>query len=144
MEFVLVWGRETGIEQDLVITQKDISEIQMAKAAIHAGAVLLQETLGEQPVERILLAGAGGNYIDPKDACTLGLFPGCDTAEVMGVGNAAGYGACLALMDTRKRTEADRIAKKVEYIELAAAGRFQELFVSSMFFRAAHDYEDSF
>jgi uncharacterized 2Fe-2S/4Fe-4S cluster protein (DUF4445 family) len=97
-----------------------------------------------QAVERILLAGAGGNYVDPKDACTIDLFPGCLTAKVKGVGNAAGYGSCLALLDQNKRREAERIAAKLEYHGLAAPARFQELFVSGMFFSSALDFEDEF
>ncbi len=143
-EFVLAWALETAGKQDIVITQKDVAELQMAKSAVHAGATLLIEEFGGEPVKRILLAGACGNYIDPLDACTIDLFPGCLTAKVVGVGNAAGHGACLALLDKNKRREAERIAAKAEYCELAATVRFQELFVSSMFFTSARDFEDDF
>ncbi len=143
-EFVLAWAPEAGTEQDIVVTQKDVAELQMAKSAIYAGATLLMEIFGGEPIQRVLLAGAGGNYVDPLDACTIDLFPGCTTAKVIGVGNAAGHGSCLALLDKYKRKEAERIAKKAQYIELAATERFQELFVSSMFFTAARDYEDNF
>ena len=143
-EFVLAWAHETGTEQDIVVTRKDVAEMQMAKSAIYAGATLLVEVFGGDPIERVLLAGAGGNYVDPLDASTIDLFPGCATGKVIGVGNAAGHGSCLALLDKTKRKEAERIAKKAQYIELAATERFQELFVSSMFFTAARDYEDSF
>jgi uncharacterized 2Fe-2S/4Fe-4S cluster protein (DUF4445 family) len=143
-EFVLSWALETGAEQDIVVTQKDVAEIQMAKSAIYAGATLLMEVFGGEPIQRILLAGAGGNYVDPLDACAIDLFPGCETAKVIGVGNAAGHGSCLALLDKTKRREAERIAKRAQYIELAATDRFRDLFVSSMFFTAARDYEDNF
>jgi len=143
-EFVLAWASETAVNQDIVITRKDVAELQMAKSAVHAGATLLMEEFEGEAVERILLAGAGGNFIDPKDACTIDLFPGCLTAKVLGVGNAAGYGSCLALLDTNKRKEAERIAEKLEYRELAASTRFQELFVSGMFFTSARDFEDAF
>ncbi|MGD9031575.1 MAG: ASKHA domain-containing protein [Desulfobacteraceae bacterium] len=143
-EFVLAWAPEAGIEQDIVVTQKDVAELQMAKSAIYAGATLLMEIFGGEPIQKVLLAGAGGNYVDPRDACTIDLFPGCTTAKVIAVGNAAGHGSCLALLDKYKRKEAERIAKKAQYIELAATERFQELFVSSMFFTAARDYENDF
>ncbi len=143
-EFVLVWGSEAATKLDIVITQKDVAELQMAKSAVNAGATLLMEQFEGDEVERILLAGACGNYVDPLDACTIDLFPGCLTAEVVGVGNAAGHGSCLALLDKNKRKEAERIAKKIEYRELAATTRFQELFVSSMFFTSARDFEDEF
>jgi len=143
-EFVLAWAHETGSEQDIVITRKDVSELQMAKSAIYAGATLLTEMFGAESIQNIFLAGAGGNYVDPLDACTIDLFPGCTTAKVIGVGNAAGHGSCLALLDKYKRKEADRIAQKAQYIELAATERFKELFVSSMFFPTAQDYKDNF
>ena len=82
--------------------------------------------------------------MDPVDARTIGLFPGALKARAEGVGNAAGHGACLALLDRDKREEAGRIARDMEYEELAALARFQELFVWGMFFPAARDYEDEF
>ena len=143
-EFVLAWAHETGTEQDIVVTQKDVAELQMAKSAIHAGAALLMEIFEAEAIQKILLAGAGGNYVDPLDAGTIDLFPRGTKAKVIGVGNAAGHGSCLALLDKTKRKEAERIAEKARYIELATNERFQELFVSSMFFTAARDYEDNF
>ena len=143
-EFVLARAPETASGQDIVITQKDVAELQMAKSAVHAGATVLIEQFGDTHVKRILLAGACGNYVDPLDACTIDLFPGCQTAKMVGVGNAAGHGACLALIDKNGKREAERIAAKAEYCELAAIPRFQELFVSSMFFTSAQDFEDDF
>ncbi len=142
-EFVLVWGSETARGQDIVITRKDVAEMQLAKSALYAGAVLSQEILGGKPIRRILLAGAFGNYADPLDGCTLGLFPDYQGLELRRVGNTAGYGACLALLNTGKRKEADRISRKMEYLELAAHPRFKELFVSGFFFQSARDYLDS-
>ncbi len=143
-EFVLVRASETATKQDIVITRKDVAELQMARSAVYAGATLLMEQFEGEQVRRILLAGACGNYADPLDACTVDLFPACETARVIGVGNAAGHGSCLTLLDKNKRKEAERIAGKIEYRELAAANRFQELFVSSMFFTSALDYQDDF
>ena len=143
-EFVLVRASETATKQDIVITQKDVAELQMARSAVYAGATLLMEQFECEQIRRILLAGACGNYADPLDACTIDLFPACETAKVIGVGNAAGHGSCLTLLDKNKRKEAERIAGKIEYQELAAASRFQELFVSSMFFTSALDYQDDF
>ena len=143
-EFVLAWAKDTAIGQDIVLTQKDVSEIQMAKSAIYSGTLLLQEISGVGQIRQILLAGACGNYIDPLDACEIDLFPGCDTATVTGVGNAAGYGACLTLLNRNKKKEAEKIAKTTNYQELAASDRFQELFVSNMFFTSAIDYDDVF
>jgi uncharacterized 2Fe-2S/4Fe-4S cluster protein (DUF4445 family) len=143
-EYVLAWAPETATEHDIVVTQKDVSELQMAKSAVHAGATLLMELFGGEQIQRILLAGACGNYVDPLDACTVDLFPCCRTAEIFGVGNAAGDGSCLALLDRHKRKEAERLARSTLYQELAATPRFQELFVSGMFFTSARDWEDDF
>jgi len=115
----------------------------MAKSAVYAGTVLLQEILEGKRIRRILLAGAFGNYADPQDALTLGLFPESQVVDLRMVGNTAGYGACLALLNTGKRKEAERIAPKMAYLELAAHPSFQELFVSGFFFRSALDSPDS-
>ena len=74
-EVVLRWKWESLTDQEIVFTQKDVAEVQMAKAAIQAGVGLLKELFGNQPIEEILLAGAFGNYADPEDARTLGLIP---------------------------------------------------------------------
>ncbi len=143
-EFVLVWARDTDARDDIVLTQKDVSELLMAKAAVYAGASLLVELLGTGPPERILMAGACGNYIAPQDARTIDLLPYCDAATLFGVGNAAGNGSCLVLLDKRKKREAEQIARKAEYQELAASPRFEEFFVSSLFFTTATDYRKDF
>ncbi|MEW6440225.1 MAG: ASKHA domain-containing protein [bacterium] len=132
-ELVLAWASETGIGRDIVVTRKDVSEMQLAKSAVHAGACLLQETFAS-PFRRVLLAGACGNYMDPRDALTIGLLPQNPGARILGVGNAAGHGSCLALVDRRKRTEAVRVAGWMEYQELAGNRRFEEIFLSGMFF----------
>jgi uncharacterized 2Fe-2S/4Fe-4S cluster protein (DUF4445 family) len=143
-EFVLVWANESGIGQDIVITQKDVSELLLAKAAIYAGVTILMEEMGIKGLERIFLAGAFGNYVDPVDVATIDLFPHYNRAKIIQVGNAAGYGACMALLDRFKRKEAQRIARMMEYVELSAKVQFQDLFVSSMFFTSAKDYGDEF
>jgi uncharacterized 2Fe-2S/4Fe-4S cluster protein (DUF4445 family) len=139
MEFVLVWSSQAGTEEDIVITQRDVSEVQMAKSAIHSGTVMLADMLGCEQIDRILLAGAFGNYVDPSDACTIGLFPDRDPGKIQAVGNAAGYGACLVLLDRFKRREAEKTSARMEYRELAGTQQFQELFVSNMFFPSAID-----
>lgn len=143
-EFVLVWAEEAARGQDIVLTGKDISEVQMAKAALFAGIQLLKEQWGGIPIRQLFLAGAFGNYTDPEDAATVGLFPEDDLKKWVLQGNAAGSGACLTLLNRHKRKEADRIARNLEYLELAAQPRFQELFVSGLLFRSALDYSDDF
>jgi len=137
MEFVLSWKEENPTGHDIVITQKDIAELQMAKGAIRAGISILMESLGSD-IKRIYLAGAGGNYIDPSDAQTIGLIPSPPGCRIIGCGNAAGHGACLALIDLKSRRHAEKIANKMEYVELAGSARFQDLFFSHMFFEPPH------
>lgn len=141
-ELVLLRDWESMAGQEIVFTQKDVAGVQMAKAAIQAGVSVLQELLGDHSLAEILLAGAFGNYVDPEDARTLGLIPSLRGTKVRGAGNAAGYGACLALLDTKQAREADRIARKLEYVELAGTDRFQELLVGSLLFPGANDFQD--
>jgi uncharacterized 2Fe-2S/4Fe-4S cluster protein (DUF4445 family) len=141
-EMVLLRNWESLTDQEIVVTQKDAAEVQMAKAAIQAGVGYLNELLGNKPIEEILLAGAFGNYADPEDTRTLGIIPALPQTRVRGVGNAAGYGACLTLLDKNRAKEADRIARKMEYVELAGNNRFQELLVDSLLFPGAADFPD--
>ena len=96
-EYVLATAAETALDKDLVFTAQDASELQLAKAALLAGARCLMQEAGVKAIEQVLLAGAFGNYLDPADACALGLFPPVDPGKVRGVGNAAGAGALMAL-----------------------------------------------
>jgi uncharacterized 2Fe-2S/4Fe-4S cluster protein (DUF4445 family) len=141
-EMVLLRHWESLTDQEIVFTQKDVAEVQMAKAAIQAGVGLLKELFGNNPIGEILLAGAFGNYADPEDARTLGLIPDLPAPKVRAVGNAAGYGACLTLLDKNRAKEAERIARKLEYVELAGNGRFQELLVDSLLFPGAKDFKE--
>ena len=119
-------------EPQLTITQNDIRQIQLAKAALHAGCTLLLERYGIARVDRIRLAGAFGNHIDPVHALVLGLVPDCDPANVTSAGNAAGTGARIALLDRSARAEIEGVVRRVEKIETAVEPRFQELFVGAM------------
>jgi uncharacterized 2Fe-2S/4Fe-4S cluster protein (DUF4445 family) len=116
----------------LTVTQNDIRQIQLAKAALHAGCMLLCERYGIERVDRIRLAGAFGNHIDPIHALVLGLVPDCDPAYVTSAGNAAGTGARIALLDRSARGEIEEVVRRVEKIETAVEPRFQELFVGAM------------
>ncbi len=119
-------------EPELRILQTDVRAIQLAKAALYAGARLLMDHLGIERVERITLAGAFGSHIDVKYAMVLGLIPDCDLAKVSSAGNAAGTGARIALLNRAARTEIERLVKRIEKIETAVEPRFQEHFVGAM------------
>jgi uncharacterized 2Fe-2S/4Fe-4S cluster protein (DUF4445 family) len=133
-EFVIAWQQETSIEKDITITQQDVRNVQLAKAALYTGAKLMMRKLRIGRVERVILAGAFGSYIDPMKAMIIGMFPDCDPKHVYAVGNAAGDGARMALLNLGKRREADDIARKVEYVELTIEKDFQKEFLDAMAF----------
>ena len=116
----------------IVITQNDVRAIQLAKAALYAGARLLMDQLGRDTVDEVRLAGAFGSQIDPLHAMVLGLVPDCDLAHVRAAGNAAGTGALIALLSGAARREIETVVRRVEKIETAVEPRFQEHFVEAM------------
>ena len=132
MEFVVAWGSETRTGRDIVLTQKDIREVQLAKAALYAGCRVLMDRLKVTSIDRMVIAGAFGMHIDKASALTLGLFPPCDPDRIVMVGNAAGHGAYLALVDREKREEADRLAPFVTHVELAREETFQREFMNGL------------
>ncbi|MBV8471897.1 MAG: DUF4445 domain-containing protein, partial [Hyphomicrobiales bacterium] len=119
-------------EPRLVIHQTDVRAIQLAKAALYAGAQLLIERLDAWPPKRISLAGAFGSHIDPLYAMTLGMIPDCDLGAVAAAGNAAGVGARIALLNRASRAEIEDVVRRIEKIETAIEPRFQEHFVAAM------------
>ena len=114
------------------ITQADVRAVQLAKAALHAGARLLMDHYGVDRVDEIRLAGAFGSHIDPKYAMVLGLIPDCDLDRVSAAGNAAGVGAMMALLSAVARTEIEEVATRIEKVETAVEPRFQEHFVAAL------------
>ncbi len=119
-------------EPEIRITQNDVRAIQLAKAALYAGARLLMDKLGIDAVDRIVLAGAFGSHIDVKYAMILGMIPDCDLDKVTAAGNAAGTGARMALLNQSARDEIERVVKTIEKIETAVEPRFQEHFIGAM------------
>ncbi|MEI3852045.1 MULTISPECIES: ASKHA domain-containing protein [Ensifer] len=119
-------------EQRITVTQNDIRAIQLAKAALYAGIKLLMEKLDVDHVDTIRFAGAFGSFIDPKYAMVLGLIPDCDLEEVKAVGNAAGTGALMALLNRGHRREVEQTVSKIEKIETALESKFQEHFINAM------------
>ncbi len=119
-------------EPRITVTQNDIRAIQLAKAALYAGVKLLMDKQGIDHVDRIGLAGAFGTFIDPKYAMVLGLIPDCELDKVKAVGNAAGTGARMALLNRGHRREIEETVRKIEKIETALESKFQEHFVYAM------------
>jgi len=131
--YILHFGIEGG-DSDIVITQTDIRQIQLAKAALYAGIKLLMDKMGVTHVDRIRLAGAFGSHISVSHAMVLGLIPDCSVDQVSSAGNAAAMGARLALLDHESRTEIEQTVRLAERIETAVEEKFQDYFVGAMAF----------
>lgn len=116
----------------IAVTQHDVRAIQLAKAALHAGAKLLMRRLGVQDVPRIRLAGAFGAHIDPVHALVLGMVPDCAPEAILPVGNAAGHGARIALLNAAARRELQELVRRIEKVETAIEPDFQSEFVAAM------------
>ncbi len=116
----------------IAVTQHDVRAIQLAKAALHAGAKLLMRRRGVARVDRIRLAGAFGAHIDPVHALILGLVPDCAPDRVSSAGNAAGHGARIALLDAGARVRLAALVRRIEKVETAIEPDFQAEFVAAM------------
>jgi uncharacterized 2Fe-2S/4Fe-4S cluster protein (DUF4445 family) len=131
-EYVLADATLTATGARIVVTQNDVRAIQLAKAALYAGIKLLLAEAGAGRVDRVLLAGAFGSYISPTHAMVLGMIPDCELSRVDAVGNAAGDGARIALLNRDERLAAQRIANSVRHVQIAVAPEFQTEFVAAM------------
>jgi len=131
-EFVIAWADETTIGKDIVITQKDIRQIQLAKGALYCGCKLMMRRMGIEKVGKVKIAGAFGTHVDREKALIMGLFPDCEIEKIVSVGNAAGDGARAALLNRAKREEANWVSRNVEYIELTLEKDFQQQFIEAM------------
>jgi len=134
--FVLGPAEHTAIGGPVVLTQRDIRQIQLAKGAIRAGIEILQKELAVEPgqIVEVYLAGAFGNYIRPDSALTIGLMPRFPQAVITPVGNAAGAGAQMALLSRRAWEEAAALTDEVQYIELSLRQDFQKIFMDAIMF----------
>lgn len=131
-EFVLAWAEETSIGKDITITQRDVRQIQLAKGALQAGCKLMMRRMGLDKVDKIKIAGAFGTHVDRTKALIMGLFPDCEIDKILSIGNAAGDGCRTALLNRKKRVEADFVSRNVEYIELTVETDFQKQFMECM------------
>ncbi len=133
-QFVLSAKDRSSGAREVVITQKDIRELQLAKGAMMAGIKILLDTMGlqEEDIREVYLAGAFGNYLRAESAMVIGLLPVFKNARITQVGNAAGTGAKMALLSTRALNEALRIARRIKYVELAKVPDFQQQFMKGM------------
>lgn len=131
-EYVLAWAAETSINQDITVTQGDVRALQLAKGALYTGVKLMMQKMGVTHLDRVELAGAFGSHIDREASLALGLFPDVPIDKVAVVGNAAGDGARMTLLNKGKRVEADERARWVEFVEIATEPAFEKEFMQAM------------
>lgn len=134
MEYVLVDAKETSIERDITITQADIRQIQLAKAALFVAARTLLNKMDLHAPDKILLAGAFGAYINKTNAMLIGMIPDCPLENVYAVGNSAGDGARIALLNINKRQEALEVVDRITHYELPVNADFQDQFMQALNF----------
>ncbi|MHC1567964.1 MAG: ASKHA domain-containing protein [Candidatus Syntropharchaeia archaeon] len=136
LEYVIVPAEETAIGKDIVIEQEDIRELQKAKAAMFAGAYLLMKEMGQtvETIDKLIIAGAFGNYIDPMSARTMGMFPEFPLDKIEGIGNAAGTGVRKALVSREERKRAEKYSEWVRFIEAAIHPEYMKVYPEAMYF----------
>jgi uncharacterized 2Fe-2S/4Fe-4S cluster protein (DUF4445 family) len=135
--FVLAWRGEPGDLADSVqVSQRDVRELQFAKAAIATGWSLLLEEMGVEPgdVQQVLLAGSFGSYLSPGNAVRIGLVPSIPVLRIVSAGNVAGEGAKMTLLSASERAGADTLLKEVSYVELSDRTDFNDRFVDELAF----------
>lgn len=135
-EFVLVWKENTATGEEIVLTQRDIRELQLAKGAMRAGIEILMKEMGIEKthLDRVFLAGAFGNYVKKESALGIGLLPPLPINKISAIGNAAGVGAEIALLSASERKRATVLADRAEHIELSTRMDFQAEFINAMAF----------
>ncbi len=139
--FVLATAEQSATGSPILLTQGDVRSVQLAKAALYVGAQLLMKERGVQQVDRIALAGAFGSLIDRQRAMIIGMIPDCPLDRVTAVGNAAGDGARIALLNKSRRVEAAQVARWTEHITSPLETEFQEQFVAAIPFpHASHPF----
>ena len=134
--FVLAWAEESGSGKPIVLTQRDVRELQFAKGSIAGGIEVVMRELGveAQDLVEIYLAGSFGSYINPQSARIIGLVPPVPVERIKAVGNAAGEGAKMALLSFREREVARSLPGIVEYLELSGRGDFNDSFLAVLQF----------
>ena len=129
-EFVVVPEDENGKHKEITITQHDVRELQLAKAAVRTGIEVLLRSKGitGRQIDQVIVAGAFGSYLDLTSAITIGMFPSLPLDRFCQVGNAAGTGARMALISKTKRLEAEELARRIQYIELSTTPGFDKIY----------------
>ncbi|MFW5986215.1 MAG: ASKHA domain-containing protein [Halanaerobiales bacterium] len=127
-------AEESNNDEDILLTQKDVRELQLAKGAIQAGIKILRKKVEIEctDIDRVFIAGGFGNYIDPHNACVINLIPEELEEKIVQIGNGAGTGAKIYLLDKKARSSVRKIRERVNYIELSSRQDFQAEFMDSM------------
>ena len=133
--FVLAWRGEDPANS-IYLSQRDVRELQFAKASIATGWQILLTELGVEPgdVTQVLLAGSFGSYLSPASAVKIGLVPRLALPRIVSAGNVAGEGAKMAALSMRERAAADAILEEVEYVELSGRADFNDMFIDQLAF----------
>ncbi|MCW3491425.1 ASKHA domain-containing protein [Dethiobacter alkaliphilus] len=134
-EFVLVFGEETECNKDIIITENDIKNLLRAKGAVYAGirSMLKAVQLDEEVIDKVLIAGGFGNFINIRDAITIGLLPDLPPEKYRFIGNSSVKGARLSLLSQDAYHEAQELGKKMTYLELSVGNDFMDEFMSALF-----------
>ena len=134
--FVLHWSDSGDPAESVFLSQRDVRELQFAKASIATGWNILLADLGVAPEEitQVLLAGSFGAYLTPLSAIRIGLVPRLALPRIVSAGNVAGEGAKIAALSRRERAEAESILVEVEYVELSGRADFNDLFIDQLAF----------
>ena len=135
-QFVLVWADESGRDEDIVLTQQDIRQLQLAKGAIVSGVMMLQKVMGvpDEKLKEVMLCGGFGNYISTESAVKIKLLPNLALDTITYLGNAAHLGSQMALLSEMERERAQKIAREVRHVALAMHPDFQDIFVEALKF----------
>jgi uncharacterized 2Fe-2S/4Fe-4S cluster protein (DUF4445 family) len=133
---IVLRAGEAGAPREIVLTQDDVRQLQLAKGAIASGIAMLQHVAGvaADDVGELMLAGGFGNYLSIASAVRIGLIPDLGAGRIRYVGNAASLGAQLCLLSESERARAETIARRIEHVSLAAHPDFEQIFVDCMNF----------
>ncbi len=134
-EYVLAWASETQIDRDVVLTEPDIDNLIRAKGAIYSGCMTLLEEVGltVQNLERIILAGGFGSFVDLEKSITIGLLPEIDLDKVTFIGNGSLLGAKMSCLTNRIRRDVVEVTRKMTNFELSETGSYMENYIAALF-----------
>jgi uncharacterized 2Fe-2S/4Fe-4S cluster protein (DUF4445 family) len=134
-EFVVAWQEETAIEKDIVLTQKDVNEILLAKAAIFTGCSVLMKRMDihREQIEEVVIGGAFGSYLNPRNTIRIGMIPDMDPQIISFRGNLALLGAKMLLVSSKYREIEKEIRSKINYVELTTDPDFSSEYTNALF-----------